>query len=163
VVLNPGAGWDSRLWPTDRFAEVAFQLGDKLGLPSVVIWAGPRERGWAEQIVAAAGDHAVLAPRTSLKCLAELLRHACLYVGSDTGPTHLAAAVGTPCVCLCGTTRGEVSGPFGSAHIIVQAYYQAGTSRERRAANNDAMLAIDVDRVWSACRRLLQPSTAGAA
>ncbi len=162
-VLNPGAGWDSRLWPTSRFAEVARQAGTKLGMPSLVIWAGEREKKWAREIVAHSGEHAHLAPPTDLKSLAALLSLARLYVGSDTGPTHLAAAMGTPCVCMCGTTRGEVSGPYGSFHVIVQAYYHAGTSRERRSAGNDAMLAISVDDVFSACRKILGRPSANVA
>jgi hypothetical protein len=54
AVLNPGAGWDSRLWPADRYGEVAKHLAQRHGLRSVVTWAGPRELAWARAIVAAA-------------------------------------------------------------------------------------------------------------
>lgn len=154
-VLNPGAGWASRRWPVSRFASVARHLGQKHSLPSVVAWAGDEERGWAEHIVTRAGGHALLAPKTSLKELAALLRAARLYVGSDTGPLHLAVAVGTTSVVLHGTTLPEASGAYGPGHIAVQAYYQSGSSRQRRNAENHAMRAIEIDMVCGACDRAI--------
>jgi lipopolysaccharide heptosyltransferase I len=158
VALNPGATWDSRLWPVDRYAAVARFLGAELGLRSVAVWAGAREREWAREITAGAQGHTVFAPPTSVPELTSLLRRARLYVGSDTGPMHVAAAVGTPCVGLFGTTRPEQSGPYGPQHLTLQAYYQAGTSRERRRAPNDAMRAIEVPAVCTACARILTRS-----
>jgi ADP-heptose:LPS heptosyltransferase len=68
---------------------------------------------------------------------------------------HLAVAVGVACVVLHGTTRPEISGPYGSAHVAVQAYYQHGTARHRRRAANEAMMAITVEEVCAACDRVL--------
>ena len=155
AVLNPGAGWDSKTWPARRFGQLARQLGEHLNLPSVVAWAGEREKRWAVEIVERAGGNAWLAPSTSLVQLATLLRKARLCVAGDTGPLHLAAAVGTPCVGLHGTTRPERSGAYGLEHQHVQAFYQSGTSRQRRRAPNLAMQAIDVPMVLAACERLL--------
>lgn len=155
VVMNPGAGWDSRLWPADRYGRVARALGQRHQVPTLVVWAGDRERAWADQILTHSGGHAVLAPTTSLPELASLLRRARLFLGSDTGPLHLAAAVGTPCVGLHGTTRHQESGAYGSEHISIQDHFQAGSSRTRRRAGNDAMRAIPVERVVPACEELL--------
>ncbi len=161
AVINPGAGWRSRLWPPERFGAVAKHLGQTRSLPSVVAWAGDEERGWAEQIVARSGGHALLAPPTTLLELASLLRIARLYVGSDTGPMHIAVAAGTDSVVLHGTTRPEISGPYGPQHIAIQEYYQAGTSRERRSAGNEAMRAIQVESVCEACDRILERQAVG--
>ncbi len=155
AVINPGAGWDSKLWVPSRFGQVARYLGETHQLPSIVAWAGHRELIWAKEIVARSGGHAWLAPTTNLSELAELLCRAKLCVASDTGPLHLAAAVGTPCVGLYGPTRPRVCGPYGAANISVQAYYQAGTSRQRRGAANEAMRAIEVPLVLDACHRVL--------
>ena len=155
AVLNPGAGWDSKLWPADRYARVAQHLGRQYQLPTVVVWAGARERAWAEEIVAGTRGHALLAPPTSLTELTEVLRAADLFVGSDTGPMHMAAAVGTPCVALFGPTRPEVCGPYGNHHATVQAYHQTGNSRQRRGADNSAMRDITVEDVFRACRHVL--------
>ena len=155
VCINPGATWRSKLWEMDRFGRTAAQLGARHGVPSLVVWGSPEEREWAEQIARCSEGHATIAPRTTLVELAAVMRRAALYLGSDTGPMHLAAAVDTPCVALYGATRPENSGPYGSQHIALQSYYQVGTSRERRAADNDAMRAITTEMVVEACQRVL--------
>jgi ADP-heptose:LPS heptosyltransferase len=78
-----------------------------------------------------------------------------MYLGSDTGPMHLAAAVGTSCIGLFGTTRPEESGPYGQQHICLQARYQSGSARQRRRADNDAMREITAESVCDACDSLL--------
>jgi heptosyltransferase I len=151
AVVNPGAGWDSKLWPAERYAEVALHLASKYGLPTVVVWAGDRERVWAEQIGEQSRGQAVLAPKTSLLELGELLRHSRLFVGSDTGPLHMAAAVGVRCVGIYGPTKPEECGPYGTGHRTLQAFYQTGSSRERRSAGNHAMRAVSAAEVCEAC------------
>lgn len=153
ALINPGAGWDSKLWPMERYAELAGRLNETLGLPSVVLWAGERERQWARLI--SDQDNVYLAPETTLSELSEFCRKASLFVGSDTGPLHLAAAVGTPCIGMYGPTRPEVCGPFGDQHVVIQAYHQDGSARERRGSNNHAMRAINIDTVLDACQATL--------
>lgn len=160
ITVNPGAGWDSKLWPVERFAQVAAHVGRAHRLPTLVVWGGNRERAWAQEIVQAADGHAHVAPPTTLPELAAVVRRARLFVGSDTGPMHLASAVGTPCVALYGPSRPELCGPFGSQHAVLQAYYQAGTSRQRRRASNDAMRAIESAAVCEACDAVFARSEA---
>jgi heptosyltransferase I len=155
ALINPGAGWPSKLWPPERFAAVAAHLGRQQGLASLAVWAGDEEHAWAKQIVAGSGGWARLAPSSSLRQLAALARRAQLAVSSDTGPLHLAAAVGTPCVGLFGPMPAERNGPYGGEHISIQVARLSGSSRERRQANNDTMLAIDVGRVVAACDTIL--------
>jgi ADP-heptose:LPS heptosyltransferase len=155
ATINVGAGWDSRLWPPPQYGRVAKHLGQQYRIPSLVVWAGDRERAWAQEVIAHSGGNAFLAPPTKLTELTALLRRARLFIGSDTGPLHLAAAVGIPCVGLYGTTRPEESGAYGAQHMIVQARYQEGTARQRRSAANDAMREITVDSVYAACDSLL--------
>ncbi|MEQ8787986.1 MAG: glycosyltransferase family 9 protein [Pirellulaceae bacterium] len=155
AVVNPGAGWPSKQWPAERFGFVAQRLGQSQRLPSVVVWAGEQERALAETVVARSGGHAILAPPTSLTELAELCRSARLFLSSDSGPLHLAAALGTPCVGLYGPTRPADCGPYGSEHLSVQAFYQSGTSRQRRRGPNDAMRAINDETVLMACGEIL--------
>ena len=159
AVINPGAGWDSRLWPMRRYARVARHLGSERGLPTVVVWAGDRELAWAKEIVAGSGGHAVLAPKTSMIELGALLQTARMYIGSDTGPMHMAAAVGTPCVSLHGTTRSQDSGAYGTQHIAIQKRYDSGSSRHRRSTGNEAMRLIVVEHVTEACDTILQRQT----
>ena len=120
AIVNPGAGWPSKLWPAERFAGVARHLHEVRGVPTLVVWAGADEQTLAQQIVAQAGGGAQLAPATTLCQLAALARRARLFVSSDTGPLHLAAAVGTPCVGLFGPMPAERNGPYGPGHIALQ-------------------------------------------
>jgi ADP-heptose:LPS heptosyltransferase len=156
AMINPGAGWLSRVWPSTRYAQVAGHLGRVHGCCSLVVWAGEQERVWAEQIVAGSGGHARLAPPTTLTQLAALARRARLFLGSDTGPMHLAVAVGTPCVSLHGPTLAEHSGPYGPAHISLQRASLGGRfDPKRKTMSNELMKAIHVEMVSEACDQLL--------
>jgi ADP-heptose:LPS heptosyltransferase len=156
AVVNPGAGWPSKLWPPDRFAAVARWLGQSAGVPTLVVWGGAQEKAWAEEIVAGSAGHARLSPPTTLTELAALARRARLFVGSDTGPLHLAAAVGTPCVGLYGPMPAERNGPYGPQHIALQPRQFQGTSRQRRNAPRELMEAISVESVCQACEEILE-------
>jgi heptosyltransferase I len=155
AIINAGAGWPSKLWPADRFAAVALHLATAWNLPTLVVWAGQKEMQIAHQIVAGAEGHAQLGPNTTLTELAALSRRAKLFIGSDTGPLHLAAAVGTPCVGLYGPWPSEVHGPFGPQHIALQKARFAGSTRQRRTAPPELMEAITVADVCEACNRIL--------
>jgi lipopolysaccharide heptosyltransferase I len=155
AVINPGAGWPSKLWPVGRYAAVAEHLGRVEGLPTLVVWGSRQEQTWAAQIVAGSGGQARLAPPTTLGQLAAVCRRARLFVGSDTGPLHLAAAVGTPCVGLYGPMPAERNGPYGPRHVALQERQFHGTSRQRRTAPAALMEAIGVERVCAACAQIL--------
>lgn len=156
ALINPGAGWPSKRWPPERYAAVGAALGQKFGLPSVVLWAGQEERQWAEEIAAGSAGQARLAPPTSLLQLAALCRRARMFIGSDTGPLHLAAAVGTPCVGLYGPMPAERNGPYGPQHIAIQKAHFTGSSRQRRQAPPNLMLAIQVEDVLAGCAEILR-------
>ena len=163
VALNPGASWPSKRWECARFAAVARQIESAHGFKSVVTWAGEEEEAMANEIVASSDGAAVMGPRTNLTQLAALLQRARLFVGCDTGPLHLAATVGTACVGLHGPTRPQDSGAYGAQHVSVQAWYQAGTSRQRRQGPNEAMRDITVEQVVKACGTQLRPPNAAHA
>jgi heptosyltransferase I len=154
AVINPGAGWPSKLWPVDRYAAVARHLGEGSKLPTLVVWAGAAERTLAEAIAAAAAT-AQVAPSTTLPELAALARRARLFVGADTGPLHLAAAVGTPCVGLYGPWPASRHGPYGPQNIALQKMFFEGPARARRTAPPVYMESITVAMVCEACDRIL--------
>ena len=158
AVLNPGAGWASKRWPVERFAAVAAGLQDRFGLRSVVAWAPGEERKWAEEIVSQANGAAVLAPPTTLVELTALCREAKIFISGDTGPLHLAAAVGTPCVALFGASDAQRNGPYGHQHRALQPVKLVGSSRMRRTADNGAVAAISVDHVVGAACSILERS-----
>ncbi len=155
AVINPGATWASRRWELDRFGRVARYLGEHHRLPTLVVWGSEPERAAAEQIAAESGGHAVLAPPSTLIELAALIEGACLFVSADTGPLHMAVAVGTPSISLHGTTRPEDSGPHGPPHRALQVQYQSGSHTERRRSDNSAMRMITVEMVCQECDALL--------
>jgi heptosyltransferase I len=155
AIINAGAGWPSKLWPAERFAAVAVHLGTAWSLPTLVVWAGDAEMEIARQIVAGSQGHARLAPSTTLTELGAVSRRAKVFIGSDTGPLHLAAAVGTPCVGLYGPWPSEVHGPFGPQHIALQKARFTGSTRQRRTAPAALMEAITVADVCEACDKVL--------
>jgi heptosyltransferase I len=155
AIINVGAGWPSKLWPADRFAAVAAHLGAAWRLPSLVAWAGEQEHQTAARIAADSNGFAHAAPNTTLGELAALSRRAKIFIGSDTGPLHLAAAVDTPCVGLYGPWPAEVHGPYGPRHIAVQKAPSPVSTRERRAAPPSLMEAITTSDVCQACDRIL--------
>ena len=122
----------------------------------MVVWAGREEYDMARQVVVASGGQAVQAPDTSLTELAALARRACLFIGSDTGPLHIAVAVGTPCVGLYGPMPAARNGPYGPQNAALQAESMEGTSRRGRKASRELMDAITVSMVRDACDQILQ-------
>lgn len=118
MVLNPGGGWASKLWPAECFGELAKRLR-ALGLRPVVSW-GPGEEGLADRVVAASDGRAMRSFPTSLLDYVEIARRARLVVAADTGPLHLACAVGTPVVALFGPTDPARNGPFAREDIVIR-------------------------------------------
>lgn len=156
AVLNPGAGWPSKVWPAERYGALARHLFAKHGVVSVAAWGIPNEAPMAETIVATSGGRAQLAPATTMLQLASLCRRAALFVGSDTGPMHLAVAVGTPTISMHGPSRADWCGAYGPNNIRLQIRYEDGSSMERRRADDEAMRAITVEMAAHACDHLLR-------
>jgi ADP-heptose:LPS heptosyltransferase len=158
AILNPGAAWPNKRWPPERLAQVAVRLSQRRGLPSVVIW-GPGERDLAGDVVARAAAAAVLAPQTSIADIVALARRASLMISGDTGPTHIAAAVGAPIVGLYGPTRPERNGPWLPEDITVSraAICQCHHLRQCRLATM-CLLDIQADEVIAAAERRLDAS-----
>ncbi len=156
ALLNPGAAWPNKRWPPERFAAVATALGDRHGLTSIVLW-GPGEEPLARQVAAGAGGAARVSPATTIADLLALSRGASLMVSGDTGPAHLAAAVGAPIVGLYGPTLPERNGPWSSGDVTVS---RADVCRchLRRRCHLPIMCLLDihVDDVLAAAERRLR-------
>jgi heptosyltransferase-1 len=160
AIINPGAGWASKLWPVERFAALARGLQRRDGVPSVVVWGGDTERAAAERIVADSLGAAILAPQTSLQDLGELARLARIFISGDTGPLHLAAAVGTPCVGLFGPVPGSRNGPYGRQHVCVEPPASLRPAWEARKTDTLSMQGIEVEAVLAATASLSARSQA---
>ena len=120
VLLNPGTAWESKCWDPSRYGELASRLRLECGLRSAVSW-GPSEKTRAEAVVSASNGSAVMAPPTGLSDLVALLNDAALVVAGDTGPLHLAAAVGTPVVGIYGPSDPVRNGPWAPTDRVVSA------------------------------------------
>lgn len=155
ALLNPGAAWPNKRWPPARLGAVARALRDRYGLRSAVLW-GPREEPLAQGVVAASDGAAMLAPQTTIADLVALGRGAALMVSGDTGPTHIAAAVGTPIVSLFGPTRPQRNGPWSPKDIAVSrdTVCQCHHLRQCRLPSM-CLLDIGVDEVLGAIDRRL--------
>lgn len=121
VVLHPGtSGFDmARRWEPARFGELSTRIKKRAGIPSIVTW-GPGERSLAEAVVSSSNGAAILSFESrSLLDLAELYRRAAIYIGGDTGPMHIATAVGLPSVVLFGSGNPEAYGPRSTGSRVV--------------------------------------------
>lgn len=141
VVVNPGAGRPTKRWPVERFRALAAHLAGQAGAHVLVVW-GPGEESLASAIARPPAGRVVLGPPTSLVQLIAVLRRASLLVAADTGPLHLAAALGTPCLGLYGPTDPTRNGPYGPGHRTLR-------------APDGQMTSIDVAPVFQAALELL--------
>jgi heptosyltransferase-1 len=137
ALLNCGAAWPNKRWPPDRFGAIAAWLRATRGLTCVALW-GPGERALAEAVVSHSSGAAVAAPETGLRDLVALSRAAALMISGDTGPTHIAAAVGTPVVALFGPTDPLRNGPWDPADQVLTRYGQCVCHYERRCRRDAA-------------------------
>ena len=156
ALINPGAAWPNKRWQPERFGEVAAFLQDVRGLPSVVLW-GPGEEGLAGAVVETSAGAARVAPPTDLRDLVALSRAASLMVSGDTGPLHLATAVGTPTVSLFGPTDPHRNGPWTPDDVVVSRHGACGCHYERRCRKATWCLgSVEVAEVTAAIQQRFQ-------
>ncbi len=119
VALLPGAGQDVKRWGVEGYRRVGDELAERLGARLVVVW-GPGEEPLARAIAARMRGAPLVPPATSIPEMVALLRRAALVVGGDTGPVHIAAALGVPTLGLYGPTSARRNGPYGARTAAVQ-------------------------------------------
>lgn len=153
-VLNPGGGWRSKCWPPERYGELHHRLAAQLGWRSVISF-GPGEERLAQELVSAAGTLPPVVLPLGLGPLMALLRRAKFVVSADTGPLHLASALGTPVVGLYGPTDPARNGPYGGTSVVIRNPSKSETTYRRGASYSSPMLSITVDQVADAAARLL--------
>ena len=156
AILNPGAGWGAKRWPAERYGRVARTLA--AGGVHAILNYGP-----GEQDLARAAEAASEGTATPMNCsiteLIALTRRAKLFIGGDTGPMHLAAALRVPVVAIFGPTDPARNGPYGTRSIVLR-NPASPTTHARNPQPDEAMLEITVDAVVDAARRLLDESPA---
>jgi heptosyltransferase-1 len=159
AILNPGAGWQGKQWPPERYGEVARNL-QAMGLHTLVNF-GPGEESLA-QAVGGASNGAAAALSCSVGQLIAFTRRAQLFIGGDTGPMHLAAALRVPVVALFGPTSPARNGPFGTRSMVLRSPLSSATDTAERAAarssrkrTDPGLMAITAQDVLAAARQLL--------
>ncbi len=148
-VLNPGGGWRSKCWPPARYGELHRKLAERFGWRGVVNF-GPGENDLAQQVIAAAADSSPVAISPDLAPLMAVLRRAKFIVSADTGPLHLASALGVPVVGLYGPTDPARNGPFAPDDIVVRNPRYSETTYRRGDDYAPSMLSITVDQAFDA-------------
>jgi heptosyltransferase I len=156
VLINPGAGWGAKRWPAERYAAVARGLIAR-GC-RVVVNAGPGEGPIAEVLVNATGGEATpLIP--SLENLIALTRRVTLVIAGDTGPLHLACALGRPVLGIYGPTDPSRNGPFGTVSKVLR-HPASRRDHSRRESPEAGLLTIQPAAVLAAAEELLRAEAA---
>lgn len=151
IVLVPGARWETKVWPAERFGKLA----SKLPKTSVVIGGGA-DKSRAEEVVRLSEGRAVsVAGETSLPDLVELMRRARCVVTNDSGPMHIAAALDVPVVAIFGPTSPLKTGPYGIRHVVLQSGRKCVPCFKRHCSHTGCMSDISVEAVLEKTLALL--------
>ncbi len=156
ILINPGAGWGAKRWPVERYADVARALLNR-GF-RVFVNAGPGELELAKTVVERTGGGATPL-LCSLEQLISVTRRINLAIAGDTGPLHLACALGRPVVGIYGPTDPGRNGPFGTPFKVLRSP-DSRRDHSRRDAPEAGLLTITPEQVLQAAEELLYPEAA---
>ncbi len=145
-VVSPGGGWKSKCWPPARYGEVCREIERRHTLRAFVN-QGPGEKALAEAVRLAAAPLAPVIFSSDILELMALLGRAKFIVAADTGPLHLASALGTPVIGLYGPTKPNRNGPYGPADMVVCNARAEDITYKRGTDYSPAMLSITVEQV----------------
>ena len=159
ALFNPGAGWGAKQWPAERYGYLAQHLASH-GLRSIINF-GPNEERLAREAAAASAGTAE-AMSFSISELIAVTQRARLFVGGDTGPMHLAAALHVPVVALFGPTDPRRNGPIRTRSIVLR-NAKSPTSLSHRHQPDPGLLEITVEEAMEAASQLLGTTRAEAA
>jgi heptosyltransferase-1 len=149
IVISPGGSWRAKCWPAERYGEFCREFERRHGLPAIVA-RGPGEEALAEAVCRAAVPAEPFVMATKIEDLMALLACARCVVAADSGPLHLAAALGVPVVGLYGPTDPARNGPFVPGATVLTAAKPEEISYKRRMSPSPAMLRITVEQVLAA-------------
>ena len=148
AVLLPGTNWPTKRWPVEKFAALVDPLRDRFGLASVVAGA-PDVTDIARQIPATVNA----VGKTNLRQLVALLRRADLVIANDSGPMHIASALGKPLVTMFGPTNSVRTGPYGRLDSVVRVDIPCSPCYSRRCSHTSCMKWIEVQSVLDEAQR----------
>ena len=155
AILNPGGGWVTKLWHAEKFGELADMLWEKKGLASVVT-TGPNEGHLTEKVAANSRSGHTILSQPGLKAFYELVKRATVYVGGDTGPTHIAVAAAPPVVGLFGPTEWWRNGSVNPDDLCVErSDTDCRVDCHRRTCDKWICMDSDVEAVFAAVEHRL--------
>ncbi|MDH4071109.1 MAG: glycosyltransferase family 9 protein [Ignavibacteria bacterium] len=156
AAISASGGWYTKRWGKERFAELADRLIGQHQCAVLLLW-GPGEDQEAANIQAVMREPAHLAPPTTLKQLGALLSRCSFMVSNDSGPMHIATAVGTPVLGIYGPTNPMLQGPYGKHHQVIRNEDVSclGCNLTECPIGHPCMLELRVDRVEEAAVRLM--------
>jgi len=125
VGIHPGGNWIYKLWGPESFAQIADQLCEKWNA-QILLFAGPDERELQAKVANLMRFQPICVKEDDLCQVAALIAACDFYIGNDTGPMHIAVAVGTPVIAIFGSTNHHRSGPYGEEHIVVHSGVELG-------------------------------------
>jgi lipopolysaccharide heptosyltransferase I len=160
VAINPNTRWETKKWPTEKFAILSKRLYEERGLKTVII-GGPTDSETGSNMAKVAGACATdLTGQGGLVHLAAILKKSIGLITNDSGPMHLAVALGTPTVSIFGPTSPQMTGPFGPGHTVISSDLNCSPcfKRECPAKNNHCMVKTTVDSLINACGSLIAPA-----
>jgi heptosyltransferase-1 len=156
ALLNPGGGWATKLWRAADFGRLAQRLREESGIEPIIV-TGPGESHLADEAEANAGGTKLIHAKPSLKGLYELAKRAAVYIGGDTGPTHLAVAAGAPIVGIFGPTEWWRNGSPRADDICVgRDDIGCRVDCHRRTCSKWICMDITVDTVFDAVTRRIE-------
>jgi len=156
-LFHCGTSWQTKLWAPKRWVELGITVLDRFPDATILLsWGDQAERARCTEIARGIGPGARVIDRFPLKALTAILKKVDLVVAGDTGPVHIAAAVGTPTVSLYRVTDGKLTGPRGEGHVTIQSPLHC-TKCKRKQCDKDEPCSesIKVDQVQAAVERLL--------
>jgi heptosyltransferase-1 len=156
AILNPGGGWPTKLWSAEKFGLLADELWNHFGLHSLIA-SGPGEDELTKRALSSSRSGKARPVSISLKGFCALAKGADIYVGGETGPTHLAIAMRTPVVGLLGPTEWWRNGsPYADDICVERTDIDCRENCHRRSCSKWICMDIDVERVLHAVSERLQ-------
>ncbi|MFQ6110875.1 MAG: glycosyltransferase family 9 protein, partial [Nitrospinota bacterium] len=153
IALHPGAGWPTKRWGEEKYARLGDALALRTGAQVIITW-GPGDEGVASRVRALMSSEARLTPALTLPQLACLLEHCIMFIGGDTGPLHLAAAMGVPVLGIYGPTTPWRNGPFGVEHAVLYRPLPCSGCHKRSCEDPICILSLTVQEALEAALEL---------
>ncbi|MFV1950851.1 MAG: lipopolysaccharide heptosyltransferase I [Nitrospinota bacterium] len=151
IAVNPGIGFKTKGWGGKNYAELSNRIMDELNKKVMLTW-GPGEEGLVSDISNMMHHKPVTPPLTTLKQATALLRRCEMFIGSDTGPLHIAAAIDIPTVAIFGPTDPIRNGPYGDNHAVIHKNLSCSGCYKRRCRTMECMKGITVEEVYRAVK-----------